>query len=208
MHIEFLVEELSAEETLKQLIPKIVGNDVTFKIHPFQGKSNLLKSLPARLRAYKNIIRYQYPNWRIVVLVDEDRQNCLELKSRLENMAKEEGLLTRSECAADEKFQVLNRIAIEELEAWFFGDVQAIRKVYPKISEHLASQSKYRNSDAINGGTWESLERVLKNAGYYSSGMPKTEVARNIAPFMNPEINTSKSFQIFKDGLRNLVNQF
>jgi hypothetical protein len=31
----------------------------------------------------------------------------------------------------------LNRIAVEELEAWFFGDIEALRAVYPKLSATL-----------------------------------------------------------------------
>ena len=53
MHIEFLVEEQSAESALVNLIPKIIGREVSFKIHPFQGKPNLLANLPARLRGYR-----------------------------------------------------------------------------------------------------------------------------------------------------------
>ena len=42
MHIEFLVEEPSAEAALKNLVPKISGQDVSFMIHPHQGKQDLL----------------------------------------------------------------------------------------------------------------------------------------------------------------------
>jgi hypothetical protein len=48
-------------------------------------------------------------------------------------MAISAGLITKSSCQKDKSFQVLNRIVVEELEAWFFGDVQAIRQAYPKV---------------------------------------------------------------------------
>lgn len=53
IHIEFLVEELSAKKALLEIVPKIIGQEVTFTIHVFQGKQDLLKKLEPRLRGYK-----------------------------------------------------------------------------------------------------------------------------------------------------------
>lgn len=199
MHIEILVEEASSEIVLNEIVPKIVGNEVTFKVHDFRGKHNLIKKLPDRMRGYNSILKSQ-TDWRIVVLIDEDRQDCQELKQTLEEIAIQAGLTTPS---TSDSFQVLNRIAVEELEAWFFGDIGALKGAYPKIPQTLTQRRSYRIPDEIKGGTFEALERVLSAAGYYSKGfMPKTEVARNIAPFMSPDINSSKSFQVFRDGLK------
>ena len=63
----------------------------------------------------------------------------------------------------------------------------------------------FHNPDAIAGGTWEALERVLKKSGYYPSGMPKVETARNISKYMEPHRNISKSFQVFRDALQELT---
>lgn len=194
-----MIEEASAEIVLTEVVPKILGDEVTFKVHDFRGKTNLLKKLPDRMKGYYNLLKYQ-EDWRIVVLIDEDRQNCQELKQKLEDIAIQEGLSTPS---TTESFQVLNRIAVEELEAWFFGDVEALTEAYPKVPKTLTKRKSYRNPDEIKGGTWEALDRVLSAAGYYTKGfMPKTEVARNIAPLMNPETNSSKSFQVFRDGIK------
>lgn len=199
MHIEFLIEETSAEIVLTEIIPSIVGDETTFKIHDFRGKSNLINKLPDRMKGYGNIIKHQ-EDLRIVVLVDKDNQDCQELKQKLEEIAIQAGLTTPS---TSNNFQVLNRIVVEELEAWFFGDIEALREAYPKVPESLTKRKSYRIPDEIKGGTWEALERILSSAGYYEKGfMPKTEVARNIAPFMNPELNSSKSFQVFRDGLK------
>ncbi len=203
MHIEFLIEEASAEIVLTEIVPKILGDEVTFKVHDFRGKTNLLKKLPDRMKGYYNLLKYQ-EDWRIVVLIDEDRQNCQDLKQKLEDIAIQEGFSTSS---TSKSFQVLNRIAVEELEAWFFGDIDALRKNYPKVPQNLTKRASYRNPDEIKGGTWEALDRVLSSAGYYTKGfMPKTEVARNIAPFINPDLNSSKSFQVFRDGLKLFLN--
>ncbi|CAN5346503.1 DUF4276 family protein [soil metagenome] len=203
MHIEFLVEETSAEIVLTEIVPKILGNKVTFKVHDFRGKTNLLKKLPDRMKGYYNLLKSQ-EDWRIVVLIDEDRQDCKELKQKLEDIAIGEGLSTPS---TKKNFQVLNRLVVEEIEAWFFGDVEAMRVKYPKVSQNLTRRASYRNPDEIKGGTWEALDRVLSSVGYYTKGfMPKTEVARNIAPFLNPELNASKSFQVFREGLKSFLD--
>lgn len=199
MHIEFLIEETSAEIVLTEIVPKILGDEVTFKVHDFRGKTNLLKKLPDRMRGYGNMIKHQ-EDLRIVILLDKDSQDCEELKQELEKIAEQAGLMTHSK---SDKFQVLNRIIVEELEAWFFGDIEAMKEAYPKVPPSLTKRKSYRIPDEIKGGTWEALERILSSAGYYEKGfMPKTEVARNIAPFMNPEENSSKSFQVFRDGIK------
>ncbi|MDE0637857.1 MAG: DUF4276 family protein [Candidatus Poribacteria bacterium] len=197
MHIEFLLEERSAEVVLQSILPKILPVDVSFYFHVFEDKQDLLKKLSARLKGYSTWI----PNdWRIMVLIDEDRQNCHELKTRLENAAHEAGFVTKSSTLPYGDFQVVNRLAIEELEAWFFGDIAALREAYPKVSKSLQYNRKYRNPDAIAGGTYEALERLLKRS--YKRVFPKTSVARNIAPHMEPDRNRSKSFQVFVEGLK------
>jgi len=205
MHIVFLVEELSAEAALLNLVPKILGASASFEIHPYQCKNDLLSKLPQVMRSYAKWLR---EDWRIVVLVDEDRGNCKSLKDRLENAAKDAGLITRTisdKTSSCSRFQVMNRIAVEELEAWFFGDVSAINQAYPKVPRALGSRSKYHDPDSIKGGTWESLERELKKSGYFKGGLRKIEAAKTISAFMEPERKNSKSFRVFRDGLLEMV---
>jgi hypothetical protein len=202
MHIEFLVEEPSAEVALSNLVPKILGQDFSFKVHPYQGKPDLLNKLLPRLRGYKT---WMPEDWRIVVLIDADDEDCRVLKANLEGSAQGAGLCTKSRRTIGSYFQVLNRLAIEELEAWFFGDIDAVRSSYPRISLNLGKKAKYRNTDAIRGGTWEALEREFKKAGYFSSGISKILVAREVSVYMEPERNRSRSFQIFRQGLLDLV---
>ncbi|MEG4852537.1 DUF4276 family protein [Microcoleus sp. B5-D4] len=197
------MEEASLESALTQLLPKILPSTVTYKIHAFRGKTDLLAKLPNRLKGYQ---AWLPPDWKIVILIDEDREDCLKLKQQLEIMAISSGLITKSSCQKDKSFQVLNRIVVEELEAWFFGDVEAIRQAYPKVSPNLANQKKYREPDAIKGGTWEALERVLRNAGYHQGGLEKYKASSEISKYMNPESNLSKSFKVFYQGLLEIIN--
>lgn len=198
MHIEFLIEEPSSEAFLQGLLPKIVPHGTSWKSIVFQGKIDLLNKLEARLKGYRTWIP---DDWRIVVLLDEDREDCLILKQKMENAARAAGLATKSRPQAGGRFTVLNRIAIEELEAWLFGDVSALTAAYGRISPHLGSRAAYRDPDAITGGTWEALEREFQRAGYFVAGLPKIEVSRTLAAHMDPKRNTSKSFRCFVSGL-------
>lgn len=85
------------------LVPCLIGPNNTFKVHPFRGKQHLLKEIPKRLRAYAGWLP---DDWRIAVLVDEDRQDCHELKKHLVDAARDAGIESR----------VLCRVAVEELE--------------------------------------------------------------------------------------------
>jgi len=200
MHVIFLLEEPSSEALLEGLLPKILPTQTTFELIVFQGKSDLLANLEKRLRGYSKWIPEDY---RIVVLIDEDREDCGDLKRQMERAAIAAGLITKTR-AKGAAFTVLNRIAVEELEAWFFGDIQALCGAFPRVPPSLASRSQFRDPDSIKGGTWEALERVLKAASYYREGMPKIETARLIAAHMDPTANTSNSFQVFLRGIRSL----
>jgi hypothetical protein len=200
-HLEILVEEPSAEEALYNLVPKILGQEVSFSVYAHQGKLDLLRKLPSRLRAYRNWLA---ESAKIVVLIDADHRDCLEQKTVLEDMARQAGFLTRSS-AEGGQFQVLNRLAVEELEAWFFGDVDALRQAYPGISPSLGERAGYRDPDAIRGGTWEALERELQRAGHHREGLAKIKAAQEISARMEPARNRSRSFQAFRKGLLDLA---
>lgn len=58
-----------------------------------------------------------------------------------------------AEFRKDFDFKVLNRIALVELDAWFFGDVLAIHQAYEKIPITLGTKSAYRDPDSIKSGT-------------------------------------------------------
>ncbi len=197
MHIEFLLEEPSAEAFFAEFLPKIVTDGTTWKLIAFQGKADLLANLKKRLKGYAAWL----PNdWRIVVLVDEDRGDCAMLKHQMEDAAKAAGLITKSR-AKNGAFAVLNRIAVEELEAWFLGDVEGLRTAYPGVPSSLGSRENFRDPDAVPGGSWEALERVLQRAGHFRGGLGKIELARTMAKHLEPRRNRSRSFQCFMEGI-------
>jgi len=203
MHFEFLVEEPSMEATLRTILPRIVNRSISHSIHTFQGKQDLLTKLPKRLKGYKKWITQEY---RIIILIDKDSDDCYILKRKLENIATDANLTTKSSVRPGQDFQVLTRIVIFELESWFLGDFSAIKKAYPKISNKLQNNIKYSNPDVITN-TWEELESILQRYQYYPGGMPKIEVAEKISKHLNISINRSPSFQIFYQGLQTCMNQ-
>jgi hypothetical protein len=174
---------------------------LSFEVHSHQGKANLLGRLPERLRGYLSWIP---ETWRIVVLVDRDDDDCKELKARLEKMAADAGRATRSR-ANRRPFVVVNRLAIEELEAWYFGDWEAVHAAYPRALQTVPTKAKYRAPDAIKGGTWEAFERLLQSAGYFAGGLRKIEAARAVAERMLPSRNTSPSFRALRDVLAEMA---
>ena len=205
MRIEFQIEEPSAEAALKLLLPRILRDRAAFRIIDYRSKDRMLRELPKRFQGYA--CRIAHEDLRIVVLIDKDSDDCHELKSRLEHMATAAGLATKTEPAADGRFLVINRIVIEELEAWFFGDISALRAAYPRLSATIDQKVAYRDPDRIRGGTWEALHRELQKARYCGKAFPKIDVARTIAQHMDPNANRSRSFEVFRDGIEALLAQ-
>ncbi len=194
-HLVIFTEDISSETGLKILIP-IVNPQITFEVHSFLCKADMLKKLPSRLKAYRNWL----PNdWGIVILIDRDDDDCRILKDKLNSIAMEAGFDQRALTTCG-KPQLANRIAVEEFEAWYFGDWQAVRMAYPRVGVKIPKKSKYRDPDAIRN-TWETLERILKKAGYFKTGLRKIELAENVCPWMRPSSNTSYSFGVFRDSV-------
>lgn len=200
-HLIFLVEEPSMEAFLWGLLPRMLPATVGTEIHVFQGKSDLLSKLDARLRGYS---KWLPDDWRIFVVVDRDDDNCLQLKQRLEQIARGANLVTRSR-AAGGGWQLVTRIAIEELEAWYFGEWQAVRAEFPRVPAGIPSRQPYRDPDRIAGGTWEAFERVLRSSGYIPSGLPKIDTARRLGVRFQHDQCSSNSFNVFRAAIEEAV---
>jgi hypothetical protein len=167
------VEEPSMKEALDSLLPSLLpASRVEVKIIDHGSKKALLSNVPDRLRGYA---KWADPALRVLVLVDRDDDDCRALKIGLEAAALSAGLASKTAPDRRGKFQVVNRIVIEELEAWFLGDIDALAESYPGVPPSLARKAAFRDPDAVRGGTWEALSRVLKTAGHYvgSDRLPK-----------------------------------
>jgi len=204
MKLIVFVEEESAQAGLSVLLPKILPTGCGNQIINLQSKSQLLRKIEARLRRYR--LQCIRDDIRIAVLVDRDRDDCSNLKRQLEISARQAGFSTKSnpDDASSPAFRVLNRVVVEELESWFLGDPWAICGAFPGVKGLNIRKPPFVNPD--NGGDWETLERILRHHGYKNS-YKKIEGARKIATHMDPSINRSQSFRVFRDGLTELLNQ-
>lgn len=199
MHIEFLLEEPSAEAALNQLLPRLLPTDDTYHCVPHRGKDQLRLRLPSLLKNYSRRLARE-PELRVVLLMDADA-DCRKAKAELEVLAATAGLLTKTSAPDGQPFRALTRLAVTELEAWFLGDRDAIQAAYPRVHAHHF-KGLQRNPDTIRDA-WETLHHVLQKGGYYLTSKAKVEWAENIAQHLDPDPlhNSSDSFRYFCEGL-------
>ncbi len=174
---------------LEAILPRYFPT-LGFRVISFQGKHDLLDNMHDYIA---NLGKSLLLGWYIFVLVDRDQDDCYELKARLERISREAGLTTRGS-ALGQQWQVVNRIVIEELEAWYFGDWEAVCLAYGRDGEKLQSP-KFRDPDEIKGGTWEAFERVMETK--YRLKIEKREAARKIGAYIEPSRSSSRSFGVF-----------
>lgn len=196
MHVDFLLEEPSAEAALNQLLPRLLPGD-TWRCVPHRGKDALLLRLPALLRSYARRLPHE-PDLRVVLLMDADA-DCRKGKAVLEKLVADAQLITKTSAQPGQIFRVLTRLAVAELEAWFLGDRAAIQAAYPRVRPHHF-KGLDRDPDAILD-CWETLHRVLQKGGYYLTSKAKVEWADAIAQHLEPTRNDSASFRYFCQGL-------
>lgn len=191
------------EAFLRDFIPRFLP-ELSWRPINHGSKTQLLAELPRRLNGYARMPANHRP--RTLVLVDRDDDDCIALKARLGDAATAAGLNHKAQPGVA-TFEVVNRIVVEELEAWYFGDLDAVAEVWPGVKTTLGRSAPYRDPDAIKGGTHEAFLRVLKQAGYWKdqAKLPKVEAARKMAAAIDPERNRSASFQHFMSGLNALV---
>ncbi len=183
MELVFFLEERSAKEMLKNLLPRMLPAYV----HPiyvvFEGKTDLEKSLPIKLRAW------QKPSSVFVVLRDQDSGDCVEIKQNLKRICSQAG-----------KPNTLIRIACRELESWYLGDLRAVEQGLriPGLSDQYREKSKFRNPDRLNNAAQE-VEKITRYKYQKISG------SREIGKYLEVEDNRSSSFTIFVRGIVNIT---
>jgi len=216
MHFEILVEDQSGKKALDILVPKIIGDDHTFNVHPYKGigripknlggnadasKRILLTQLPRLLRGYGNAFA-SYPDDypAAVILVCDLDDKCLKAFREELN-----AILN----ACNPKPETRFCIAIEEGEAWFLGDIPALKTAYPKAKD--AVLNTYINDSIV--GTWEKLAdavfpggaAALSAKGWQSVGAEKSVWAEKITLHMDVDNNASPSFGYFRTKILELA---
>lgn len=178
------LEEPSAKEMLKGVLPRLLPEDIECTYIVFEGKQDLEKQLVRKLRNWLK------PDSVFLVMRDQDSADCEVVKENLLNLCREAG-----------KQKVLVRIACRELESFYFGDLSAVEKGLglADIAKHR-EKSKYRNPDSIINPC-DELEKLTSDKYQHVMG------SRSIAPHLSLENNTSHSFNVLLSGLKKLFVQ-
>ena len=164
MHLDFLIEDVSGKTMLEILLPKVLPAGVSYTIYSYKGVGRipgkmhsakaikgkqLLDNLPRLLNGFGKT----YHNWgesykgHVVVIFDLDDKSLDEFLAQLHQ------LLEWCQMAPETSFCM----AIEEGEAWFLGDANALFKAYPHAKRQVLKTYK---QDSICG-TWEKLADVV-----------------------------------------------
>jgi hypothetical protein len=216
MHFEILAEDQSGKEALDILIPKIIGPKHTYKVHAYKGigripknmrdssnasKRMLLDILPKALKGYGETFKgypVSYPA-SVIVVCDLDKKCLKSFRQELLNVLN----------SCDPKPETRFCIAIEEGEAWFMGDLKAIKRAYPGSKDSVLGS--YVNDGIC--GTWEKLadaiypggSATLSAKGRQGIGAEKSKWGKEISKHMDVMNNSSPSFCYFRDKLQALI---
>jgi len=216
MHFEILVEDQSGKKMLDHLIPKIIGEEHSFRVVAYKGIGNipremknpkeashriLLENLPKALRGFGKTFAAQSGSYKsaVIVVCDLDDKCLKQFRQQLI------GLLDQCDLKPETRFC----IAIEEGEAWLLGDLEAVTRAYPEAQKQILH--KYANDSVC--GTWEVLADALYSGGsaklsekgWQAVGKEKSNWADIITPYIEINNNKSPSFNYFKQKLLQLI---
>jgi len=209
-HFDIFVEDMSGKCLVNKLMKKLLPAEAyTYKVHSYRGCGSLPKNLsnaldirtktllnnvPRLIKGFLNTYK-SIPDYRAVfiILTDNDDRNCADFKAQILKAIHGQLLIPTE--------NIIACLAIEEMEAWLLGDLEAILKAYPKAN--LREHATYVQDSIC--GTWEKLAQViderlfkkLKDAPYSVVGEKKSEWAANITPHLDINNNMSPSFNYF-----------
>jgi hypothetical protein len=216
MHFEFLVEDQSGAKALKILEPQLINiKNNSYRIHFYRGggkdipkKSNIdphkrifFDRLSALINGFGKTFAGYGSDYKatLIVICDLDTRNKTLFLNELN------GILASCSKKPDTYFC----LSIEEFEAWYLGDIDAIKAAYPYARQEILDQ--YDNDSIC--GTWELLadavykggSNALKKRGWQSVGAEKSKWAENISPYMSIDSNKSPSFKDLRTRLLKLA---
>jgi hypothetical protein len=172
----FLVEEYSMKVLLDGLLPRLFP-DLGFLCIPHEGKQDLEKSVPKKLRAWRE------PGVRFVVMRDNDGGDCIRLKTGLAAL-----------CGDGGRADALVRIACQELEAWYLGEPDALAEAYGNEGlRGIGSKARFRDPDTVQQPS-DALEELVPE-------FQKVSGARLMSRHLTRVRNRSKSFQTLVAGI-------
>ena len=175
-YLVFLVEERSMATVINGLMPRLFPG-VIFQCLEHDGKKDLVSRLENRLRSWRT------PGVQFVVLIDNDRGDCVALKRELE-----------AKCQAAERPDTLIRIVCQELEAWYLGEPDALADAFgDERLRSIGRRARFRDPDAVPYPS-VALSELLPDAN-------KAIAAGIMSALLTRERNESTSFQALLTGL-------
>ena len=222
MFVQFLVEDASGEVLIRAVMEKYKNensNNIGYDIKSYKGIGNykkssdaknvkseyLLNDLQKRLKAFTVALKY-IERASVFIVIDNDDRNTDEFRAELFELSQNNNI------SVDHVYC----IAIEEIEAWLLGDINAMQSAYPEYKDRISSKHSNYMQDSICG-TWEVLADILtkdgigqfkkENPTFVEVGKRKSEWAERIGFYLNIKDNISPSFRYFIDELdiRNFI---
>ncbi len=183
-HLVFLLEEPSMKVFLEVLLPKLIPKKIYYKCIAHEGKQDLQRSIPLKLRAFPSETQF-------IIIRDKDSDDCIKLKEKLVDL-----------CRKENREDILVRIVCHELESWFLGDLTALGKAFnlkQRQIDKLQNKAKYRDPDRIAAAKQE-LKKIAPEYQPLSG-------SREIAQYIDLENNNSRSFQVFIQGIQKILDR-
>jgi hypothetical protein len=183
IELVFLLEEASARAMLESLLPRLLPNDLQYRLISFEGKQDLERQLVGKIRGYRNA------DARFIVLRDLDSHpDCMAVKAKLAAL-----------CRAAGRPDALIRIACRELESFYLADLAAVESALGMsgLARHQKKR-KFRTPDVL---TSPSRELQQLTQGRYQ----KVGGSRSIGKMLKLENNRSPSFYSLVDGIKRLI---
>lgn len=185
--IEILVEEPSMKNLLSIVLPTILPEGYILEqncfIRSFDGKQDLQKSIPKKVRAYQSFSQ----RVKVIIIQDQDSNNCFYLKQEIQRLISEN----------NPTIPYLIRIACRELESWYLGDMQAIEKTYPKFkASNHQRKAKFRCPDACNA--FDELRKIIPD-------FQKGFASKTIPNYFHLDKNRSTSFNHLLTGIKQFL---
>ena len=162
MIIHAFVEGPSERVLFETWMPRLLRNS-SVRVHQHQGKGSLpdnlskppdpkhrglLDQLPAKLAAFESSRK---KNELVLVFLDADDEDPDELMQKIVRVAER----------VSPNVRVLVSAAVEETEAFYLGDLRALKRAYPNADMELAR--KYEPDSICN--TWEYFGQVVGDDG-------------------------------------------
>ena len=171
------------EIVLKAILKTLKIDNYT--IFSYQGREDLKKN-------FSNIIK-NYFGYKFIFLIDQDENNCKKIKKDIQELI-------------PKKFNKNNyfiRIVCTELESWYWGDMEAIEKSFPRFNkENYLNKHTFKQVDLIKNPSKLLLNSIPEFKK--DTFLKKKFTAEKISPNLNINKNTSPSFNHVVNAIKKL----